>query len=71
MMCSGDGGRAMSKGIQALLEAEKGKETDSPPQPIERTQLCQHLDFSPGSIYSLLTSSLNEETSPQSRKTRE
>ena len=34
---------ATGQGMQVPLEAGKGKETDSPPQPPERTQLCQYL----------------------------
>lgn len=37
----------MSQECRQPLEAEKGKETDSPLEPPEKRKACQHFDFSP------------------------
>lgn len=43
-----DGGKGhRAKKCQRPLEAKKGKEINFPQEPPERTQPCQHLDFSP------------------------
>lgn len=42
-----DRGRALSRGAQVALEAEKSKEVDSSFGANRRDQLCQHLDFYP------------------------
>lgn len=45
-----------AKKCRRLLDVAKGKETDSPLELPEGTQLCQHLDFSSKTPFGLPTS---------------
>lgn len=48
--CWLEGGHEQAWNAGSLPEAEKGKATDSPLEPLERTPPCKHLEFSPGRI---------------------